>query len=222
MRGSRASSTSSRASPGLSYFHDILVGNWVGISTKTVVAFTRQLEHSLAPTTVAPTIDVKQLRMLTVAIDTSLIQSIRTWLSIHQIHAGEYSLNLPIRGFAGSFVRGIIKPLESFIRAYTKVPLPPGEITQGVGKAIDRIPAGLSVHANLWVQSGSMSRLQIFIPDSPTSVMIGISHPASPVQAPNGATILTMSSLTALYKLMLPGGLGGSGLSGGLGSSLGV
>ncbi len=210
------------ASPGLSYFHDILVGNWVGISTKTVVAFTRQLEHSLAPTTVAPTIDVKQLRMLTVAIDTSLIQSIRTWLSIHQIHAGEYSLNLPIRGFVGSFVRGIIKPLESFIRAYTKVPLPPGEITQGVGKAIDRIPAGLSVHANLWVQSGSMSRLQIFIPDSPTSVMIGISHPASPVQAPNGATILTMSSLTALYKLMLPGGLGGSGLSGGLGSSLGV
>ena len=52
--------------------------------------------------------------------------------------------------------------------------------------------------------------------------MIGISHPASPVQAPNGATILTMSSLTALYKLMLPGGLGGSGLSGGLGSSLGI
>jgi hypothetical protein len=202
--------------PGLAYFHDILAGNWVGISTATLVAFTRQFESELAAGSV-PTMNQQKIRQLRDAVATSLAQAVRTWLSIHQIGANEYALNLPIRGFVGSFVDKVATPLETYLQTYSKVPFPQAEIT----KVIDKIPANLSVHANVWVQSGSLSKVQIFIPDTSASVLIGISHPAIPVVAPTGATILTRSSLTDLYQAVLPGGLLGIASSSGLSSSLG-
>ena len=61
------------------------------------------------------------------------------------------------------------------------------------------IPADLSLHANVWVSSGSVSKLQILIPNSTGSIVIAISHPAGSVQVPTDATMLTAGDLTTIF-----------------------
>jgi hypothetical protein len=179
------------AHPGLGYLHDILAGSWVGVSTSTLLSVTRQIERGL-PSANKPTFNLNKIGQLRMTLLTSFLQSVRTWLSVHQTHADEYALTLPIRSFVGSLLHQIAKPLA----AYLKEPFP---AQAELGTIVNRIPANLSVHANMWVQNGSMTKLQIFIPDSSASVLIGISHPASPVQVPSGATMLTASNLTQLF-----------------------
>ena len=81
---------------------------------------------------------------------------------------------------------------------------------------MDKIPAGLSVHAYLWLKNGSMSRLQVFIPDSSASLLIAVSYPDARVQAPKGATMLTVRSLTDLMGTTGVGALAGSSATSGL------
>jgi hypothetical protein len=69
-----------------------------------------------------------------------------------------------------------------------------GEITQ----ALDKIPAGLSVKANVWLSNGSLTKIQAFVPTTSAYLEIAVSHPATPVTAPSGATMVPASSLTAL------------------------
>jgi hypothetical protein len=192
------------AHPGLGYLHDILAGSWVGISEKTLVAFAHLIERQL-PSTATATLNTQKLSQLQTAVEISFAQSVRMWLSIHQKSADEYSLSLPVRQFAGSLLQGLAKPLTE----YLKDPLLSGSELQAVA---DRIPASLSVRADMWVTNGSMSRLQIFVPNSSASILIDISHPSARVLAPSNATMLTTSNLTALLGAEDPGGLGESGL----------
>lgn len=118
--------------------------------------------------------------------------------------AGEYSLSLPVRPFVESFLHKISKPLA----AYLNDPLVSPAALSG---DVDKIPSSLSVHANVWVKNGSMSKLQIFIPHSSASVLIGVSHPAAAVEVPNGATMLSQSSLTELIATAEAGALSATG-----------
>lgn len=191
---------------GLGFVHDVLVGKWVGISTGTLLAFEHKLTGELGGAT-TPSVNLPKARHLRTLILSSLAQSVRAWLSIHQVGANEYSLELPIRSFVRSFVSGVYKPLVDYLNE----PLLSGvAVAQEVGKLVDKIPAGLTGHAYLWVKNGSMSRLQLFIPDSSASLFITVSYPGTRVQAPKGATMLTVKSLTDLMGMTGVGGLGSS------------
>lgn len=201
------------ARPGFAYLHEIVVGGWVGVKTGTILAFIRQLERNLPSADKAALNPAKDKQVKTAFI-ASFLQSVHTWLSIHQTHSDEYALDLPIRNFVGTFLRQIAKPLST----YLKVPL---SSQVELSALITRIPANLSVHANMWVQNGSMTKLQIFIPDTSASVVIGISHPASGVQAPSGATMLSASNLTQLFAASSFGSAASSSLNS-VSSSLGA
>ena len=175
--------------PGFGFLHDLALGNWVGVSTSTLKA----LEHQLAPQVpgaVSSISGVQNASGLGLQITSSWEQSVRTWLSIHQTSSNEYALTLPLRSFAGSLLQGLAKPLATYAKE-----LSPSQISQ----AIDKIPAGLSLHANLWVDKGSVTKVQFLIPNSTGSLFIAISHPATPVQVPSGATMVTVSDLTSIF-----------------------
>jgi hypothetical protein len=197
---------------GLGFVHDVLVGKWVGISTATLLAFEHKLTGELGGAATPPVNSPKDRHLRTI-IFSSLAQSVRAWLSIHQVGANEYSLQLPVRSFVESFVGRVYKPLV----AYLNEPLLSGVgVAQEVGKVVDKIPAGLTGHADLWVKNGAMSRLQVFIPNSSASLVIAVSYPAERVQAPKGATMLTVSTLTDLLGMTGVGALAGSSATSGL------
>jgi hypothetical protein len=114
-------------------------------------------------------------------------------------------MSLPVRSFVSSLLSKLVKPLETFLGSSTTVS------QAELSKAVAGIPAGLSLQANLWISSSSLTKVQAFIPNSSAYLMIGISHPAAPIVAPSGATMLSIDDLTAL-----------SGLSSMAGSSLGA
>ena len=180
------------ARQGLGFLHDILVGNWVAISAKNLLTFDHQMQTEL-PKAQSSGLNLQDVNHVSTAVTMSFLQSLRVWLSIHKKAASEYSLSLPVRHFVGSLLGGVAKPLAT----YEHEPL---LSRLNIAKAVASIPANLSVHADMWVRNGAMSRLQIFIPGSKASLLIGISHPASPVQAPVNATMLTASSLTDLFS----------------------
>ena len=90
---------------GLGFVHQVLVGRWVGISTSTLLAFEHKLIGELGGAA-APPVNLPKAKHLRTIIFSSLAQSVRSWLSIHQVGANEYSLALPVR----SFVRVIRQP----------------------------------------------------------------------------------------------------------------
>ena len=201
------------ARPGLGFIHDILLGNWVGVSTSTLYSVGRQLAPQV-PGADSSIAGLQKASGLGLQIESSWAESVRTWLSIHQTTTHEYSLNLPVRSFAGSILQAAAKALAK----YSNEPfLSPSQLS----KMIAKIPADLSLHANLWVTQGSVSKLRLFIPDSSGSLLIAVSHPAASVRAPADATMLTAGNLTALFGTLsgpLAKALGSNG--GGLTSTL--
>jgi len=190
--------------PGLGYIHDILVGKWVGISNATLLAVAHQLEHQI-PGSGQSTLNVGATEQFRNSLVTSVLQSLRIWLSIHRKSANEYTLSLPIRNFAGSLLHEMAKPLQTYLDRALPSDARFGKLALGeLGKAIAEIPANLFVHMNMWVRNGSVSKLQIFIPGSRAYVIIGVSHPATPVQVPRGATMLSERNILALEALAGP------------------
>jgi hypothetical protein len=179
------------ARPGFGFIHDVLLGNWVGVSTSTLTAVARQLAPEV-PGADSSISGLQRANGLGLQIANSLAQSVRTWLSIHETTTGEYSLSLPIRSLAGSVLQGMAKALAT---DSNEPFLSPSQLS----KAIDEIPAKLSIHANLWIANGSVSKAQVFIPNSSGSLLIAVSHPAASVQVPANATMLTAANLTAVF-----------------------
>jgi len=200
------------ARPGLGYIHALVLGEWVGISASTLKAVSHELAGEI-PSAQSSPLNSQRLARLQTSITSSLAQSLRTWLSVHQVSAGEYALSLPVRHFVASFVDSIAQPLETDLNE-------PFLSEQTLSQAVNQIPANLFVHVNVWVQGGSMSKIQIFIPDSKGSLLIGVSHPASAVQAPSGATMVTTAGLTGLFGASLIDGLALKAASAGVGSSV--
>jgi hypothetical protein len=205
------------ARPGLGFLHDILVGKWVGISMSTYLGIGKQILRkdiaseqqimkelpsekgllselqslaNLGPNSPK----VKQLR---VEVTSSLMQSLHTWLSIHQKTTDEYSLSLPLRSFVGSVVDKLAKPVESFLN---QPAVPQSKISQ----VLDEIPAGLSVNVDIWISNGSLTKIQAFIPTTSAYLLIGVSHPSSAVTAPSGATMITAAALKSLVGDLTP------------------
>jgi hypothetical protein len=157
------------------------------------------------------TVNLQKIKQLRIAVSSSLIQAVRTWLSIHQMSGDEYSLSLRIRSFVGSLLHQIATPLAKYLKE-------PFLSQAELGKLVNEIPSTLSLHANMWVQNGSLSKLQIFIPDTSASLLIGITHPASPVEVPGGATMLTVKNLTDLFATAMSSGLSANPATAVLGS----
>ncbi len=177
--------------PGLGFIHDILQGSWVGVSTSTLSSVGRQLAPEV-PGAESSISGLQKASGLALQIENSWAESVRTWLHVHQTTTHEYSLNLPVRSFAGSILQSAAKALAK----YSNEPsLSPSQLS----KTIAKIPTGLSLHANLWVTQGSVSKLRVLIPDSSGSLLIAVSHPAASVHAPADATMLTAANLTALF-----------------------
>lgn len=175
--------------PGFGFLHDLVLGNWVGVSTDTLKTLEQQLAPQV-PGAVSSISGVQNASGLGLQITNSWEQSVRTWLSIHQTSSNEYAVKLPLRSFAGSLVQELAKPLASYANE-----LSPSQFSQ----AIDKIPADLSLHANLWVEKGAATKVQFLIPNSAGSLFVAISHPATTVQAPSGATMVTASDLTSIF-----------------------
>lgn len=202
--------------PGFGFIHDAMLGNWVGVSTSTLAALGHQLAPQLpsAYSSISSISGLQNASGISSSVVDSWVQSVRTWLSVHQTKKGEYSLSLPVRSFAGSILKSLAKPLST----YSSEPfLSPSQLS----KTLNEIPTDLSLHANLWVSGGSVSKLQILIPNSTGSIVIAISHPAASVQVPADATMLTEGDLTTIFGTVsgpLSKALGSKG--GGLLSSL--
>ncbi len=184
------------ARPGLGFLSDLSLGKWVGVSVATYNSVSTQLLGKLPP---ASSLSEQKIRdevnkaeQLSPTIESSLSQAVQTWLSIAQKTSDEYSLTLPIRAFAGSLVAKLTKPLESILNVPS---LPQAEVT----KTLAEIPESLSLNANVWVEGGSLTKIQAFIPRTSAYLMISVSHPAAAVQAPANATLLTAAELTALF-----------------------
>lgn len=212
--------------PNLGYLNDLVAGKWLGISATTFQALLHKYmktlptipTHGMTSLPISSSISSSylsklekllknpaQLKQLRLTVRSSFLQSLHTWLSIHQKAGSEYSMSLPVRSFVSSLLSKLVKPLETFLGSSTTVS------QAELSKAVAGIPAGLSLQANLWISSGSLTKVQAFIPNSSAYLMIGISHPAAPIVAPSGATMLSIDDLTAL-----------SGLSSMAGSSLGA
>ena len=224
------------ARPNLGYLNDIVAGRWVGIAATTYQAFMNKYMKALSglsksvPSSTPSMMpsylknlekllkNPQKLKALGVTVRSSFLQSVRTWLSIHQKAGGEYSLALPVRSFVSSLLNKLIKPLESYLGGLMTVS------KAQLSQATASIPAGLSLQANLWISNGSLTKIQAFIPQSNAYLMIGVSHPAAPLAAPSGATMLTMANITALKALSSMAGALGGGMSGlgGLGSMSGM
>jgi len=187
------------ARPGPGYIHALVLGEWVGVSASTLKAFTGALAREI-PSTGQSALNTQRVSRLQTAVTNSLAQSLRAWLSVHQVSADEYALSLPVRRFVASFAHSIAQPLQADLNE-------PFLSGQALSEAVNKIPANLFVHLNVWVKDGSMSKIQIFIPDSQGSVLIGISHPAASVQAPSGATMVSAAGLTDLLGASLMPGL---------------
>jgi hypothetical protein len=192
------------ARPGLGYLQDILLGNWVGISMPTFLALEKQLaqeSQSLGGSSLSKlgnlSSETQELEQLRAEVSSSLIESMRTWLSIHKTASDEYSLKLPLRPFVSSVVDKLAAPVEAILNEPN---VPQAEITKG----LDEIPAGLSAHANLWVSDGSLSKIQVFIPETSACLWIAVSHPAISLASPSDATMLTSSDLEALFADLAP------------------
>jgi hypothetical protein len=202
------------ARPGYGFVHDLLLGNWVGISRQTSLALSQKFlsedmaiqkqlfkvlpAGSKAPASLSELQGLEalshnpaKLKQLKLDVSSSLLQSVQMWLSIHQKSANEYSLNLPVRAFLGSLVDKLVKPVESLVKgvAVSK--------TQ-IATTLERVPSGLTVNANVWIQNGSVTKIQAFIPMTSAYLDIAVSHPSAPVTAPSGATMLTAPGLEAL------------------------
>ncbi len=212
------------ARPGLSFLSDLLAGKWVGISHATLLEVeTKSIDKDIAAEThmmsefpalkkalAAPLAELKsaqalienpsEILKLRQEASSSFMQSFQTWLSVQQKAADEYSLALPLRSFTGDLVGRLIKPVESVLQLPK---ISKGEITQ----ALDKIPAGLSVKANVWLSNGSLTKIQAFVPTTGAYLEIAVSHPATPVTVPSGATMVPASSLMALSVGLLGAGL---------------
>lgn len=203
--------------PGLSFLGDLLAGGkWVGISSSTLHALETQAiaadiamenhlisEMPMLKKVLAP--ELRELKSVQALIDnptetlklhqeasSSFMQSLKTWLSVQQKTSDEYSLRLPLRSFVSDLAGRLLKPVEA---ALTLPKVSKGETT----KALDHIPAGLSVKANVWVSNGSLTQIQAFVPTTTAYLQIAVSHPAAAVTAPSGATMVTASSLKGLF-----------------------
>ena len=199
--------------PGYGFLRDVLAGKWVGVSMSTYMSVYRQYLSELSSllpssSSQSPSLskleklaqNTKQLMRLRAEIMSALAQSVKSWLSIHQKAAGEYALSLPIRSFVTTLVDKLIGPIEAFVNdpALTK------EISSSaLSSELARIPSSLSLNANLWITSGSVTKIQAFIPDTTAYLMIGVSYPSTPVAAPSGATMLTKSDLEAIMSSMM-------------------
>ena len=193
------------ARPGFGFIHDALLGDWIGVSTSTLTSVIRQLEPQMAGglssisgiqssiSSIQSSISgIQKASGLGQQVTSSWLQSVRTWLSVHKTKSNEYSLTLPVRSFAGSLLQAVAKPLATYANE-------PILSHAQLLKAIDRIPASLSMHANLWVSNGSATKLQLLIPNSTGSILIAVSHPASPVQVPSNPTMLSTGDLTSIF-----------------------
>jgi len=198
--------------PGLGYIHALVLGQWVGVSASTLQAFSRELAREI-PSTGPSALNSQRVAHLQTAVATSLAQSLRAWLSIHQVSSDEYALSLPVRRFVESFAHSIAQPLQADLNE----PFLSGQALTG---AVNKIPANLFVHVNVWLQDGSMNKIQIFIPGSQGSLLIGISHPTTSVQAPSGATMVTTAGLTDLFGASLMDGLALKAAAAGVGSPI--
>ncbi|MGD0441629.1 MAG: hypothetical protein ABSB52_13520 [Acidimicrobiales bacterium] len=177
--------------PGFGFIHDVLLGNWVGVSTSTLAALGHELYPQL-PSAYSSISGLENASGISSSVVSSWVQSLRTWMSVHQVKSGEYSLSLPVRSFAGSILQSLAKPLSTLS---SEPFLSPSQLS----KTLDEIPADLSLHANLWESGGSVSKLQILIPDSTSSILLAISHPAATVEVPADATMLTEGDLTSIF-----------------------
>jgi hypothetical protein len=191
----------------LGYLRDVLLGKWVGVSSSTLVALARQLAGKM-PSSAASSIanlqklsqNLQKINQMKLTVSASFAQCIRTWLSIHKKTADEYSLSLPVRSFGASLVEKLAKPLAADLNE-------PSPSRAQLSKAIGEISAKLSLRANMWISKGSLSKLQFFVPDSSAYLLIGVSHPATPVEVPANATMLTASNLRVLFGTSSLGGL---------------
>jgi len=203
--------------PGFAFLRDVLADKWVGVSMSTYMSVYRQYLRELPslPSSVSNlqklTQDPQKLMKLRTTVVSAFEQSVKSWLSIHQKTAGEYSLSLPLRSFVTTFADKLVGPVEAMLNdpAVTK-----SISGSDISKALASIPSGLSLSANLWIASGSLTKVQAFIPDSTAYLMIGVSHPSTPVAAPSGATMLAASDFEALLGNAVSGLKGSRAISG--------
>ncbi|MGO9332667.1 MAG: hypothetical protein ACLQCU_01190 [Acidimicrobiales bacterium] len=191
---------------GLGYLHQILLGKWVGVSSSTLIALARKLAGKM-PSAASSISNLQKLsqnlqkiNQMKLTVSASFAQCLRTWLSIHKKTADEYSLSLPARSFGASLVEKLAKPLAADLNE-------PSPSRAELSKAIGEISAKLSLRANLWISKGSVSRLQVFVPNSSAYLLIGVSHPAVPVEVPANSTMLTVGNLSVLFGASPLGGL---------------
>ena len=193
--------------PGLGFLSDLSLGKWVGVSKATYDAVSSQLLDKLPSLPVGTSSsslnasgvrqEVKAIKQLTPTIGSSFVQSVQTWLSINKKTTDEYSAELPVRPFVASLVNKLEKPVEAALKISS---ISAAEVS----KSLAEIPADLSLRANLWIESGSLTKVQAFIPRNSTYLLIGVSHPATALAAPSDATMLTGADLTALYEDLMP------------------
>lgn len=207
--------------PDLGFLRDIAAGRWIGVSTSTYEAVSRNLLKQMEKIdsglsnglSSSPEIsrleklldNPKEVATLRAEGRNALEQSVKAWLTIHQTGSGKYSADLPVRSFVTTLVDKLIGPIESLLDD----PALNKELSgSSLSSALARIPASLALRANLWVSNGSLTKVQAFIPDTAAYLMIGVSHPAQAVSAPSGATMLTEAELEALFSASIPGSLG--------------
>ncbi|MGO9560235.1 MAG: hypothetical protein ACLPQS_17720 [Acidimicrobiales bacterium] len=186
--GPDLASTLTRAAnkrPALAWLHTVVSGGWIGIEESAVEQYAKRLD----PHPAAPGINESALRS---AFALSFAQAWDAWESTHVVSTTsgvtEYSVSLPVRDFLGTFLADLESQLEKSV--------PSAEhLVPTLRKAIDEIPASLSIPVQLWIDNGTL--IKVAVSYHGTTVSVGISHPNVGLAAPSGATMITIADIRA-------------------------
>lgn len=172
--------------PSLAFLSTLAAGGWVGITESSIDDYVTS-RGGKAPSPV----DVGSLRS---SFALSFAQAWDVWTSVKQLSTAngvtEYSLTLPVRNFLGSMLADVTSQLEKTVPSAQRV-------IPDLTRDIDSISASLTIPMLMWVQGGSMTKLQIS--HGTSSLVIDVAHPGAGVTPPAGATMITIGDIQSWF-----------------------
>lgn len=184
--------------PGLS---QLGAGNWVEINHAGLESLAPVLKQAEASS--GSSADPAALKADVMKLRIDLLAALQSNSTFNSLGDGKYSVTLDVAGFLAA-----IKPVVQ--NTLANVPALGTQISDALGKAEAKVPAGQKAVMDLTVSSGELSQADVDLNQFagkdkvgfPVPLQVAFSSPGAP-SAPTGATTLDVSKLPALLGSLL-------------------
>ena len=109
----------------------------------------------------------------------------------------EYSVSLPVRNFLSTLVADLETQVEKSAPSAQ-------QLVPRLRKAIDRIPASLSIPIKMWIENGSL--IKVAVSYDRATVTVGITHPSIGVSPPSAPRMITVDEIRSFVHWFENGG----------------